>query len=493
MKSRSLASFALVALFSAPALAQETPRPPIAPPEHKNAMEERTKRLRDFSGTFTADTAAARARATSLDVVAKQEAVRAASARVDQAVVGFFPRLSGVARYAHLSALPAPTGPSLNLVTPLVPQGAGPIPPGTPLAAIPLSFPVVLDTWLFQGTVTVPVSDYVLRTSQSYGAAARNADAARFDRVAAEAKAQADARLVFYQWVKASGQKEVLEQALVAAEEHKKDAENLFKAGMTSKADVMTSDANLASGKLAVDQADELVRVAEDQLRTLTHMQEGEKIALGEDVTQALPQASHDLAALRQEALANRPELASLVAAEQSLEKNAAVARAGEYPRLDAFGDYIYANPNTRVFPQEAKFHGTWDVGLQLTWTANDAFTSAGAGAEIEASAAKLRAQRAQLRDAVLSEVTQSVLAARTADTAVETGVLGLAAAEEAYRVRRELYRVGKATSVELTDAESNLFRARLVVVSARIDQRIARVRIDHAAGRDAQPPARGR
>jgi outer membrane protein TolC len=47
------------------------------------------------------------------------------------------------------------------------------------------------------------------------------------------------------------------------------------------------------------------------------------------------------------------------------------------------------------------------------------------------------------------------------------------------------MYKVGKATSVELTDAESTLFRAKLAAVSARIDQRIARVKLEHATGRD--------
>jgi outer membrane protein TolC len=58
-------------------------------------------------------------------------------------------------------------------------------------------------------------------------------------------------------------------------------------------------------------------------------------------------------------------------------------------------------------------------------------------------------------------------------------------AAEEACHARRDSFRVGKGTSVELADAEAKLFRARFAAVSARIDQRIARMHIDHATGRD--------
>ena len=52
--------------------------------------------------------------------------------------------------------------------------------------------------------------------------------------------------------------------------------------------------------------------------------------------------------------------------------------------------------------------------------------------------------------------------------------------------MRRDLYANGRATSIELTDAETDLTQARLNAVGARIDQRVARVRLVHALGRDA-------
>jgi outer membrane protein TolC len=56
--------------------------------------------------------------------------------------------------------------------------------------------------------------------------------------------------------------------------------------------------------------------------------------------------------------------------------------------------------------------------------------------------------------------------------------------------VRRELFRNGRATSVELTDAEVQWTEAQLDVVSARVDQRVAQVKLLHATGDDT-PQAR--
>ena len=56
--------------------------------------------------------------------------------------------------------------------------------------------------------------------------------------------------------------------------------------------------------------------------------------------------------------------------------------------------------------------------------------------------------------------------------------------------MRRELFRNGRATSVELTDAETELVRASLDVVNARVELRVARARLLHATGRDVPPEA---
>jgi outer membrane protein TolC len=53
--------------------------------------------------------------------------------------------------------------------------------------------------------------------------------------------------------------------------------------------------------------------------------------------------------------------------------------------------------------------------------------------------------------------------------------------------VRRLLFLNGRATSVELTDAETERSRAQLEVIGARIDHRIAEVRLAHATGNDVR------
>lgn len=477
-----------VGLCALSAKAQEAPLPPPASASNTTS-EERADPLVHFPGLgpvpggWTADVVGARARKTSFDVASKQASLRAAEARVASAVVAFFPRLSGTGSYTRYQDLAQP---SLGtLVEPATPVPPGPISPTTPLAAVPLAFTIPLNYWLFQATLTVPLSDYVLRLSQQHAAASRNADAARFDKLASEAEAYSDGRIAFYQYVKAVAQRDVLVQARAVASAHLQDAQNLFRVGRGSNADVLAADANVAAAQLAIDQATEMVGVTEEQLRLAAHAPPNESVSVGEDVITALPQGVYDLVTLKQEAAASRPEIRALLLRAGAEDQAAAVARAAQWPSLAAFGDYVYASPSPRIFVPEERFRGFWDAGLRVTWAMNDVFTGAAAGADGDARALELRAESARLRDAIYAEVTQAVLAMRTADSSVESSAPQLRAAEEAYRARRDLFRLGKGTSVELADAEANLFRARLTVISARVDQRIARIRIEHATGRD--------
>ena len=66
---------------------------------------------------------------------------------------------------------------------------------------------------------------------------------------------------------------------------------------------------------------------------------------------------------------------------------------------------------------------------------------------------------------------------------AIDTTTRALVTAEEAYRVRRALFQNGRATNLELTDAELDLPRARLDAIDARIALRVAKANLARAVG----------
>jgi outer membrane protein len=151
---------------------------------------------------------------------------------------------------------------------------------------------------------------------------------------------------------------------------------------------------------------------------------------------------------------------------------------------VSATGQAIYANPNPRVFPPHDTFDGTWAVGITLSYSPNDLANGSASARGLDARAASIDAQAASLRDALRADLSAAAGALRENVVAMETTARALESAEEAYRVRRELFRAGRATTAEITDAETDLLRARIESANAVVDRRVARARIEYLLGR---------
>jgi outer membrane protein len=476
---RLLGALALGAVLVSAQGASAAPQPR----EGEDTLDSKLGRVLGAPAGLTSSTVASRAEATSFDVKARQADVEAAAAGVDQALVAYFPRLAGTARYTRLSSIDAS---SLgNLVVAPAPGAQSPT---NPFIAVPSTFPVILNQYLLQATLSVPISDYVLRIPQNYAAATRSEKAAEFSEKATRLKVAADAKAAYYMWVRAKLQRVVAEQSVAQAKAHVADVKVAFDAGTVSRADVLRFESQLATSQLFLERAMSLESTTEAQVRVAMHDPEGSNYEVGESMDVETTQAGDDgdLVSMWFEASRSRFEVRALDESTGSLRDQAKVARAGNWPRLDAVGNLQYANPNQRFFPQQDAWKTTWDASVQLSWSPNDLANAGPASGSLEARAASLAAQRQALADGIRLEVTQARNSVREARASIQSSTQGLAAAEESYRVRRSLFRNGRATSVELTDAETDLTRARLESINARVDLQVARVRLEHALGRDA-------
>jgi outer membrane protein len=187
------------------------------------------------------------------------------------------------------------------------------------------------------------------------------------------------------------------------------------------------------------------------------------------------------------EALSSRMEIRSIDANAASAREQAKAGLAEELPVISGIADAIYANPNVRLVPPVQKWFPTWDLGVKITWSPNDTIVGAGNVNDLKAHARQLEAQRGTLRDNIEIEVTQAFQNVREFDVSLSSAKTELESAQEAYRVTRELFNNGRATSTTLTDSETELTRARLDLLTAQVNARTARVRLDHALGRDVR------
>lgn len=429
---------------------------------------------------LTADEAAKRALVNNVDVTAKQKSLDAADAQRDETKSRFYPKLDLMARYTRIS----------DIKTIVIPGFSNPA-TGAQFTNKDLS-PVVFNNYTLQATLSIPLSDYVLRLSNSMASANHSKSSAKFDELATRLSVARDARVYYYQWIRAQGANYVAQQALEAARGHAQDAKNAFDAGLVSRADVLRTVSQEKSAELTVAHWANQVSMATEQLRVIMNEPSQNNYEIGENILTELPPYAvpPNPDAGYAEALEHRVEMKQLGESEAALREQAATARAGNYPRLDAQGNALYANPNPRYFPPAKEWNPSWDASLILSWTPTAIFGASAQAKTAEAHADEVAAKKGALKNGLRLEVNQAMNALAEANFGIEVSREGLAAAEENYRVRRELYRAGKATIVEVTDSETELTRARLELVNANVDLRIARVALTHALGRDvtAQP-----
>jgi len=440
-------------------------------------LKKRFDALRSGKG-LTPDEAARRTVKNSAAIEAKQHALENVDAQASQTMWAFSPKVKLGASYTRLS----PVHPDL-----------GNLPPAA-TAAFADFLKIPVNSTSFDANLSVPLSDYVLRYSHAQAGADRAREAAVFDRGATYASVDRDARVYYYGWIRAQAQEIIGAQNLEQANGHLKDAQNAFQAGLVSKAEVLSAQVAQKNAELLLERAKNNTELARLTLEVYMGDAPGQKYEIGEDVFAPNPalDALPESAAAVREAERQRMEFKSLIAAEKAQRERAALERVADYPRLDGIAGATYANPNQRYFPLKQEFHATWQAGVALTWTPTDIGGAEAARDASLARAAELAAQKRMVHDGLRLEVDQALKSAREARFTIDVAGDALAASEESYRVRRELFRAGRATSVELTDAETELTRTRLQLADAHVNARIALVQLNHALGRDTEPVRAG-
>lgn len=429
---------------------------------------------------LTADEVARRAVASSAVLAARRADVDVAAAAVTEARVALFPRLVGSARYARLSPITSPT--IGNVV--VTPQ-AGDISQQNFPTSVAIRFPVLQDQTVFTAAASLPVSDYFLRLPHTTTAAVEQAAAAQDSWRATELRVAGDARILYYEWARARLQHDVAASAREQTRAHLTNVKGRRDVGGSTNADVLRVESQLAAAELLALRTANLADLLEDQLRTALHDSDRQPYVVGNDLDVAVPAASAapDSDAAFQRALDRRAELTALAHASDGERAQGRATRALLLPRLEVSGVLLSANPNPRFFPQEDRFHTTWEVAASLVFSPNDLATGLAVARRHRARAAATEAERQSLAEAIRAEVMAAARAQQESAAVLATTARGLAAAEESHRVRQALFAEGRATSVELTDAETDLVRARLAAVDARIDAGLARVRLQRATG----------
>jgi outer membrane protein TolC len=280
---------------------------------------------------------------------------------------------------------------------------------------------------------------------------------------------------------------EVTREALEAARGHRNMAEHRYQAGSALRSDILQARTRVSELEERLLANRNQLELAKSRLNEML----GRKLDAPVDIEGEL-QAPEDVRAaqlgeLTEQAVANRPALASLRSRLQGARAGVDAATAALLPQV---------NLQARMEDHRAdEADQSWLVGAQLQW---QLFAGGANWAEREAATAEKYAARAQLSDRLRQirlEVKRAHLNLETAVRRLETAGRAVESARESLRTTSNRYEQGSATMVELLDAQLARHQARLRRLKAMFDVRMGRARLQQSIGQlpvlETAPPGR--
>lgn len=359
----------------------------------------------------------------------------------------------------------------------------------TPVNLPPFSFQSSDSAWETQFSLTQPL--------YTGGAIPKGVEAARGYREGAEGAYRRTRHAIafavrqgYYGVLTAEQSVKVAEEALASAREHLRVARLRYEAGVAPQFDVLAAEARVARVEQGLISAIATRDIAWASLSTVL----GVPIPPDTKLTAPRPVAIEeaDPASLRQEALANRPDLVAIKANQATAGAMLAVARASTMPTISASLSYTLREPvviagDTFGVPGE-DIIVSQNSGYLVLSADYSLFNGGQVEGEIRTAEAELKqAEKAveSLEQQIELEVTSAYLLVTAAQAQVGAAQKEVAQAQEAHRVAKLRYDEGVGTSVEILDAETNLEGAKTRLNEAIFGLNLAIAQLDLAVGRD--------
>jgi outer membrane protein TolC len=255
-----------------------------------------------------------------------------------------------------------------------------------------------------------------------------------------------------------------------------KQAENQKAAGTGTGIEITRARVQLADDRQHLLVTENARRSAVLQLLRATGLRLDTEVTLTDRLRQ-VPVDAMTLAEAKAKALGERPDFQAQMEREANARMSASAVRTERLPSVAAFGDYgVSGTGFTSALP-------TRTVGVTVRIPI---FDGGRREARREESASQARAEKVKtndLKEQIELDIRLAMDALRSADDQVKVAKEGLELAENEMTQARRRYDAGVAASLEVTDAQTRLARARDNQTAALYNYNVARIDLAQSLG----------
>ncbi|MEI6411895.1 MAG: TolC family protein [Bacteroidota bacterium] len=173
-------------------------------------------------------------------------------------------------------------------------------------------------------------------------------------------------------------------------------------------------------------------------------------------------------------ALENRPDLTAVNTRLKAADLNIAINKANFFPTISASTNLNYLRPNPRIFPQKARFDGTWNAGISVAWDVSSLYNNKHFVQDAQYNYELSHQLQLALVDNIKTELYANYLAYKRAQAHLVLTKQILAQADENYRLIYDRLQDNLVIATDLQDALTNLIQGKLNVLIDEADLDLA-------------------
>jgi outer membrane protein len=241
----------------------------------------------------------------------------------------------------------------------------------------------------------------------------------------------------------------------------KRDLENFEKQGIVLKNDILKIDLGITNLESSVIEVKNTQNLLNYNLCILMGIDPQTKLEIPEKLNLITSEVASNEQFINK-AIANRPELKSFGIRQQQADLATKITHANYLPTLSAGGRINYDLPNQRLFPNEAKYTGTWDVGLFLSWNISELFINKERLKESKFAISKLNTAYEQAKEGIMMEVNADYNNYLQAKQKIVNTEKAIEQATENLRVERNRLASNVSNATEFLTANNQLVQAQI-------------------------------
>ncbi|MBF8303331.1 MAG: Outer rane efflux protein [Candidatus Dadabacteria bacterium] len=310
-------------------------------------------------------------------------------------------------------------------------------------------------------------------TSNIIKATKAQVKSSEYDKVANREDVILDTKIAYYTVLAQKRIVEASEKKFIENERRLEQAEGFFKVGRISKIEITKAKVNLGNAKLNLVTAKNNLERAKLQLSTAMGIIGNFNYELEDMLEYKMIDVNLEQAIGK--AFELRRELDSLEAKKVAMKANLKASKQDYYPTI--FGRTAY-----RIKGEGATQPG-FIAGIGVQFPIFEGFSTISEINEAKADLRRSQAEIESMKGQILSEVKQSYLNLKLSEESIKVTETSKTSSEENLELARERYRLGRASSIELAEAEALYASTNADYIQVIYNYKIAVAQLERAIG----------